>query len=553
MSDFLETVKAVEKMLSTVPAGALVTQDTLNSVSSQMSKQHTFASLAEAASALDQTRQVEGVKAHLIALRFVVATEDSLSREEGDAAAIQCLCDAVAATIAPKTSPEGGGDESTSYEEIAQRSYELAPYGLAILSECVKKHAAILSEDALLTVIAFLPPRSSLSPAAREHAKHSQGSPAYPWVNLEAIHFPEEIILQQYNASFSSKEDILVETILKGYLRPMFSKSKPNTITQSGRKAEFPDEHDPHRALEVENSEVKPWKYADHRAIAVLAWAVNEAEEELISKQWPLFIPVLLTLVDDGSTRVRAPGLAILCAFLLKFPSNILRDTGLTSVFEDAILPTLHFLPSLTPEEESIQLLDPAYTALLTLAKKTDAKASSGQYAGTRTTKSQLLDKILRDGIFSAYFHAKEHIRIVKVLCLHMSNIIHEMGIHAVKHLKDLIPMHSEIMTNPFAPLAPDTLRAALESLHAILTNCWPRLSTPAYQDELIKMLVVCFINIEEESKDDLVDIKKSIIKTAAIFMTASKTADKGGDNLNAKVKPLIAQEPLLAALFKQT
>lgn len=161
-----------------------------------------------------------------------------------------------------------------------------------------------------------------------------------------------------------------------------------------------------------------------------------QKQEELISKQWPLFIPVLLTLIDDGSARVRTRGLAILNTFLLKFPNNIIRDTGLASVFEDALFPTFHFLPSLTPEQESIQLLGPAYTALLTLARKIDAKVASGVSKSARTTKFNLLDKMLRDGIFSAYFHAKEHVRIVEVLCLHMSDIIQEMGIHAVKHLK---------------------------------------------------------------------------------------------------------------------
>lgn len=119
---------------------------------------------------------------------------------------------------------------------------------------------------------------------------------------------------------------------------------------------------------------------------------------------------------------------------------------------------------------------------------------------------------------------------------------------------QDLIPMQSEIMTNPFASLAPDTLRAALKSLNAVLTNCWPRLSTPAYQDELIKILVICFLNVHDEGKDDLADVKATLIKTAAVFLNASTpgTADKGGINPQEKVKSLITQEPLLADLFKQ-
>ncbi|KAF3767499.1 hypothetical protein M406DRAFT_252813, partial [Cryphonectria parasitica EP155] len=375
------------------------------------------------------------------------------------------------------------------------------------------------------------------------------------WTDQETSRLSQEVVQLQLS-SHVQKDDFIVETILKGYLRPMFSRSRPRTVTASGRKAEFPDENDPHRGLTDETKEVKPWKYADHRSIAVFEWAVQGADEYLISKQWPLFIPVLLTMADDGTTRVRARGLILLNIFLMKFPDTILRDTGLSSLFQDAIFPTLHFLPSITPEEDSVQLLGPAYRALLTLAQKAnvDNKAQQGGSEGSRSPRARLLDRILRHGIFSAYFHAKEHVRIVSVLLSQTADIVREMGIQAVKHLKDLIPMHSEVMTNPFAPLAPDMLLSALHSLESLISICWPRLSTPAYQDELVKALVVCFLNVHDEksndSDKDLVLIQTTLIRTAAMLSNAIKSGQEG-DGLKGKVAPLIAQEPLLADLFK--
>lgn len=155
-----------------------------------------------------------------------------------------------------------------------------------------------------------------------------------------------------------------------------------------------------------------------------------------MAQQWPLFVPVVMALVDDGSTRVRSMGLHIMKEFLSKFPNKTLHDTGLASVFEDAILPTLHFLPTLTPEDESIQLLSPAFDSLLVLAGKLkEAKVSSGPNK-SQTSSAPLLDRILRDGILSAYFHAKEHIRICQLLFAINSRLIGEMGINAIKHLK---------------------------------------------------------------------------------------------------------------------
>jgi hypothetical protein len=142
----------------------------------------------------------------------------------------------------------------------------------------------------------------------------------------------------------------------------------------------------------------------------------------------------LLTLVDDSSTPVRRRGLLILADLLTKIPNHILHNNGLGKLFEDAVFPTLAYLPSLTPADESIQLLVPAYTVLLRLADKQPATTS---HDGVRNgPKNRLLDKMLREGVFMAYFHAKEYISIVEVLCQQTALILNQMGIHVVKHLK---------------------------------------------------------------------------------------------------------------------
>lgn len=113
-------------------------------------------------------------------------------------------------------------------------------------------------------------------------------------------------------------------------------------------------------------------------------------------------------------------------------------------MFEDAVFPTLSYLPSLTPEKESIQLLDPAFEVLRILARKQGQSAVStpikttnkNVVAGSKEKENKLLDRILREGVFPAYFHAKEHMRIVDVLCQQTVLVLQQMGIHAVKHLK---------------------------------------------------------------------------------------------------------------------
>lgn len=117
--------------------------------------------------------------------------------------------------------------------------------------------------------------------------------------------------------------------------------------------------------------------------------------------------------------------------------------------------------------------------------------------------------------------------------------------------------MLSEIMTNPFAALAPSTLSAAISCLQATIKNCWPRLSTPAYQSEIIKMLVVCYLTVHDD-KDKLgterfAAIEAALIQTASMLTIAAKScggSEKQDQDISEKVAPLIAKEPLLAKLF---
>lgn len=115
--------------------------------------------------------------------------------------------------------------------------------------------------------------------------------------------------------------------------------------------------------------------------------------------------------------------------------------------------------------------------------------------------------------------------------------------------------MHSEIMTNPFAALAPSTLSVTIGCLQATIKNCWPRLHTPSYQSELIKMLVVCYLTVRDDkdrlSAEQSAAIEAELVRTASMLTIATKSCGSPeGQNLSEKVAPLIAKEPLLAKLF---
>lgn len=150
----------------------------------------------------------------------------------------------------------------------------------------------------------------------------------------------------------------------------------------------------------------------------------------MIYQNWHLFIPPLLTLLDDGLTSVRVSGLEITQALLRKTPAKVLKQTGLGEVFEDAIIPTLSYLPSLTPVNESVKLLVPAYEALYLLGDVLFPDKEE------RPAKIKLMDRIMRQGILQGIEHCSDNVRIVEVLLVELSKLLPLLGIYAVKHLK---------------------------------------------------------------------------------------------------------------------
>ncbi|KAL2135876.1 hypothetical protein VTI74DRAFT_6475 [Chaetomium olivicolor] len=495
-------------------------------------------------------RDTSKARQQLLAVLACLRCDDGRVRgtAAGQAAALE-LSRIVAAAIAPVAAQDDDGprkDEDIPAaldEELKQARRQLVEHcrsvselGLKVLEALIKQFSpGRLDDEVLLTLLA-------LTDEAQE------------WSNPEIATISGTLLEQYFNTGALSKEQFITDTVLQRYLRPLFSRSKPASITASGRKAAYADNSATHGQIPDDTAVTKPWKYTDLRAIPAAAWAVHEADTQLVAKHWPLFIPVLLTLADDGATPIRRQGLLILAAFLSKFPDKTLHDTGLAQVFEDAVFPTLSFLPNLTPDDESVQLLVPAYAALLTLAIKQPVVGKDGVVGGK---KNELLDKMIREGVFMGYFHAKEHVRIVEVLCRETVGILNEMGVHAVKHLKDLVPMLSSILTDPFAPVSPATLLAAIRALQAVLANCWPRIPGSPWQDEIINALVLCWLHLAEHNRpfDDggsvYTAIEQELLTSSKALAAVLKTGSgEGAINLASHVAPLLAKEPRLGRLF---
>jgi hypothetical protein len=96
-----------------------------------------------------------------------------------------------------------------------------------------------------------------------------------PFSSASASH-----ILSQYTNQIHGDE-FIVTFLLQGFIRPLFSRAKPDTITATGRKA-IPSSapRKPFDITEMERAS-RPWKYDSIYSVAVLRWAIENASVSL--------------------------------------------------------------------------------------------------------------------------------------------------------------------------------------------------------------------------------------------------------------------------------
>ena len=217
--------------------------------------------------------------------------------------------------------------------------------------------------------------------------------------------------------------------------------------------------------------------------------------------------------------------------FLTLLPPGLLERTGLGNVFQSALIPCLLHLPSLNPEEESLQLLGAVYPALLALVRTRFDSAKD------KALKQKELDAIFNYGILKGYAHAGEHVKIADFLVRRMIDLIEEMGIESCKHLKvyvlrrgagsvrlmseqHILPLLSDMLSAPFATAYPPLLQVALQAVETIIVTDWPRMAY--HRGEVLKGLVLCWCRIEDE-KDCPAELKivQRQIKHSVKLLTA--------------------------------
>ena len=335
----------------------------------------------------------------------------------------------------------------------------------------------------------------------------------------------------------------LVKHFLKLTIRPLFIKAKPSTVTDAGRKNTTTVLPKKITVEGMDDGVNKPWKNdREAYALELLKWCVRSMDERLVEEVWPQIVPPCLTLIDDWEARYKTMGVQLLDGVLRIASSNLLSKTGLGEVFEAALMPCLAYLPTITPEEESVPLLNATYAALIQLA--TVRYPSTPSPPNISRARTRYLDTIIRKGILFGYTHCSNYPRIVTTLLTHLAPLLNALGIESVKHLKFILPMLSETLCHPLANAHPSLLLAATKAMQTVILNGWPRMVV--HRGEVLKGLTFCWVKMEGEQSDTAVGLKVEMREAVAMLWAA---VEKEVD-FDADCETLVEAEPRLQGLF---
>ncbi|KAL8684499.1 MAG: hypothetical protein Q9224_006313, partial [Gallowayella concinna] len=234
----------------------------------------------------------------------------------------------------------------------------------------------------------------------------SFSNPHDPWTNEESFRLARLLISKHLALIKTTSKDFdtLFTNLLLDNIKPFFLKSKTSLLTPQARKAISPLPG-PAAPSDFESGS-KPWKFESPHIVTVFQWTLSQLEAELIEKQWPLIIPPLLTILDDVSIAYKIRGCELLDILLKATSSSLLERSGLGEIFHNTLLPYLLYLPTLTPEEESLPLLNATYNTLITL---TISRFPPSSPSSTNPKRIKTLSAIFRYGILKSYTHIGEN------------------------------------------------------------------------------------------------------------------------------------------------
>ncbi|KAJ4351730.1 CCA tRNA nucleotidyltransferase, mitochondrial [Didymosphaeria variabile] len=287
---------------------------------------------------------------------------------------------------------------------------------------------------------------------------------------------PSDAIKEVKKTSKSELPSRLISHFLTLTIRPLFSQAKTDGIGDTPT----------------------PWKTREHRSfLDLLQWCIKAADEKDLREWFRLMRPPIFRMLEDSDLQWKAKACQVIAQLVRKAPENMKEECR--DLFAEDLFGCFNYLPTLTPAQESAQLLEHVYPALISFVPVAEQRTAvfdkhARDPAEERHTNSaalsdknfQFLDKIVRQGVIAVLHHAPTpttYPELTTLVLQNLSRLIIALEIEWVKHANDVLPLLHDILRDTFSPAHPNLPLAAVKCLQACIAKGWPRMDTKRMQD----------------------------------------------------------------------
>lgn len=276
----------------------------------------------------------------------------------------------------------------------------------------------------------------------------------------------------------------------------------------------------------------------------LLEWSIGTLDRETTEAQWHFLVPPILKMMDDVDVEWKANGCHLLGLLLerlrqsparhlsgerpktLQSSPNFLQRTGYHNVFAESLLPLFTYVPSLTPEQDSVLLFTSGFSAITSLALLLPVENGEGN------DRYRFLDKVFRDSVLYPLAHfptPSTYPELATAIVAHMPDMLGHMGIESVKHLPNLIPLLSTILREPFALSHKSLVVTTLQALQSVVLNAWPRL--PEHRGEVMMGLCLLWARCMQTKAgvEEVDEVKKEVKETVCMLDAVMRAGEAEG------------------------
>ena len=404
--------------------------------------------------------------------------------------------------------------------------------------------------------------------------------------------------------------------LLTQIIKPLFSNEHHSKLTSTGRKNlvhdGLPASVNRFSSQILFDGESRPlWKNGwtspllRHvlRSYEGLKSPDDSARRKTLEAHFHLLVPPILHQLDDVEISYKCSGcqcLRLLCDNLHETRSEILKRSGLTDVFIDALKNDFSLLPTLTPEDESLMLLEalyPAYRSLVRArfphhsnndnAQQTDTDATTSDPVSAKreaapkptstststdtdpehTLRTTYLTLLLRHQLLHSLHHLSTgsgtgttiSVPLSTFLISQLPALFTDLGAPSTSHLQSTLPLLRNVLLDPFGTAAPELLLATARCLQGIVRVTWARIRD-RWWGEVLRGAVACWVNlcdeeadldVKEKERDRAAKRKLSEVKTELKLLVWLLEDVVRQQVFGAVRRELVMEEPLLEGLFE--